>query len=250
MNTVRRHYEFQGEWLTLHDIANRVGMSRGTLYHRVVRRRMRLDDALSKPLTPKKHLNPAGPPSRVFQFRGELRTVREIAAILGVDRTTVYRRLSGDRILDGAELTDPHASAQDFPDRYRKITFRGETRTIAGWARKTGLHPETIRHRLKAGWPVKYAITIPPYVGGFDTITYQGRTMTIPAWAKEVGLSPYTLRARLDKYGWNVERALFEAASTALTKRKNTGGLSRTLPLPKGTGGGRLVRHLHGEMTP
>ncbi len=41
------------------------------------------------------------------------------------------------------------------------LTFEGETLHIAGWARKVGLKRTTLEHRLKKGWAVRDALTVP-----------------------------------------------------------------------------------------
>lgn len=41
------------------------------------------------------------------------------------------------------------------------LTYAGETLPIAAWGRKTGLGRSTIQHRLKAGWGVEKALTVP-----------------------------------------------------------------------------------------
>jgi hypothetical protein len=38
------------------------------------------------------------------------------------------------------------------------VTYNNETLTVAQWARKLGLRPGTIRHRLKAGWDTNQAL--------------------------------------------------------------------------------------------
>lgn len=39
--------------------------------------------------------------------------------------------------------------------RSQRLTFGGHTGTVAEWSERTGLHPETIRGRLKRGLPVE-----------------------------------------------------------------------------------------------
>jgi DNA-binding Lrp family transcriptional regulator len=200
----QRHFKFEGQFLTLSQIGKRTGMSAATLSYRIHTKGMSLEQALASA----RHQHHEGRPPRLYLFRGKALSIADIADMTGLSISAVYRRRFGDRILERGELKDPNASYQDAPSHARLLTFRGRTNTIAGWAKERGIHKETLRHRLLRGWPVKYALTIPPHVGGFDTITHDGKTMTIGAWAKEVGLSPYTLRARLDRYGWDVARAL------------------------------------------
>lgn len=43
-----------------------------------------------------------------------------------------------------------------------RITFRGETKHLAQWAREVGIHKDTLQSRLrKQGWSVKRALTTP-----------------------------------------------------------------------------------------
>ena len=44
-----------------------------------------------------------------------------------------------------------------------KLTFKGETRCTAEWARRAGLQPATLWRRLKHGWSVERALTEPPH---------------------------------------------------------------------------------------
>lgn len=41
------------------------------------------------------------------------------------------------------------------------LTSRGETRTMPQWARSLGIHPESVRMRLKSGWSVDDAVRRP-----------------------------------------------------------------------------------------
>ncbi len=43
-----------------------------------------------------------------------------------------------------------------------RLSFNGETLSIAEWARRTGLSRDAIRQRLSAGWPVDRALTEGP----------------------------------------------------------------------------------------
>lgn len=51
----------------------------------------------------------------------------------------------------------------------RRITYRGETLTIGGWADRLGMSEWTLRHRLRAGWPVEEALGTPARVAGART---------------------------------------------------------------------------------
>lgn len=46
--------------------------------------------------------------------------------------------------------------------RNHLLTFRGETHSIAEWGEITGISRRTIRTRLRIGWSVEDALTLPP----------------------------------------------------------------------------------------
>lgn len=202
-----------------------------------------------------------------LEYLGELLTLQEIVGRTGLSVSQVQRRRIGDRVMDDAEYAA--MPAPEHP-RAKRIFFRGQSLTLPEWAKVTGIPYYTLYARIhRYRWPVKQALTVPLNVGGFDTITFRGETKTVSEWASIFGIPTDALRLRLTRYRWPVERALLEPVTTLEqrnTLRRNrriirtiaasfrtpdhTGGSSRTLRLPKGTGGGRLVRHLHGEMTP
>jgi hypothetical protein len=43
----------------------------------------------------------------------------------------------------------------------RPITFKGRTQTLTQWAGEAGLSSEALAHRLKSGWPMGDALSIP-----------------------------------------------------------------------------------------
>lgn len=157
--TGHNRFLFQGQWLPLHVIAQRVGMKPGTLHFRVHRKGMTLDEAIAKPITPKHLLTPEGPKPKLYEFRGERLSVKEIAARTGLSVDTIYARRSGDRVLDGDELKDPFP---DLPPGSKPIRFRGRTHSIADWARLAGIPKHVLYQRIEAGWPIKRALTEPP----------------------------------------------------------------------------------------
>ncbi len=53
----------------------------------------------------------------------------------------------------------------------RLLTFNGETMTISGWSRRTGLGRFTIAQRLDRGWTVERALSAPPKMGRSSKLT-------------------------------------------------------------------------------
>lgn len=54
------------------------------------------------------------------------------------------------------------ATAKQQRDNQRscyRVTFNGRTDNITNWARSIGIHPDTLKHRIVAGWPLSLALT-------------------------------------------------------------------------------------------
>jgi hypothetical protein len=47
----------------------------------------------------------------------------------------------------------------------RRLTYKGITKTLAQWSRALGGSPELVGLRLKQGWPIDDALTLPPNRG-------------------------------------------------------------------------------------
>jgi len=217
-------YPYKGAYMTARAIARHAGIKPRTLYHRLASG-MSITDAISGPA--KKHGGMIGPKAKLYEFRGEHLTAYQIADILGCHVQTVYKRRSGNRVLDGEELA---ATLPEFPSNARLITYKGKTDTLTAWARKYRLGPNVIRGRLERGWPIERALRT-KVLGGSDTLTFNGKTHSFGVWSKkaEIGISPQTLRHRIEHLGWSVERALTEPVRET-DQTYSFAGKSRTLP--------------------
>lgn len=94
----------------------------------------------------------------------------------------------------------------------RYIEYNGERKTIAEWARISGIDRSILRGRIDRGWSMEKAMSTPSgsIWSNRKKITFNGKTHTIPEWAKIIGINGCTLRDRLTRRGWSVERALTE----------------------------------------
>ena len=48
-------------------------------------------------------------------------------------------------------------------------------------------------------------------------VTYNGKTQSIAQWAEELGINRVTLQARINRYGWDIEKAM----TTKDTRKRN-----------------------------
>jgi len=85
------------------------------------------------------------------------------------------------------------------------LTYNGETKTMAEWARQVGMNRKVLDRRLRLGWTIEEALTAP--VRNNRWLTYAGETLTLTDWARKVGLRRNCLEGRLQR-GWSPEEAL------------------------------------------
>lgn len=110
------------------------------------------------------------------------------------------------------------------------LEYRGIRKTIAEWARETGLSYETIRSRLNHGWSVERALTALIQKKGngrksqrnSTAVTqlpeFGGARRSLTEWSQETGIPLETLRTRI-KMGWPLQRALTEPVQAKRRRR-------------------------------
>ena len=90
-----------------------------------------------------------------------------------------------------------------------RLTYRGQTKALVEWCSILNLDWDRVWLRLKIGWTVEDAFTIPR--GGrrkvSKMLTYQGVTLNIADWSRRLGVKSISLSKRLEM-GWSVERTL------------------------------------------
>lgn len=93
---------------------------------------------------------------QVFEYKGEMHTLKEWAELLNIDYNTLYMRLYRYKIT--------FAEAVEFvrvwnPDKIMTITANGETLTVREWAERLGVKPKTIYARIQRGYTPEQAVT-------------------------------------------------------------------------------------------
>lgn len=228
-----KRYLYEGQQLTIAEIAARTGLSVTTIQNRRCGVRVMSTEEVRA-----MEREPGFP--HFLNVGGKHKSIAELARQYGIKEQTIYCRLRKGW---------PLAAALTFkPVRHQHtITHDGRTQTLSAWARETGIEYHTLRNRLREGWPTPAALTIKP-VPPKHTLTYGGRTQSLSAWAKQFNLDPTTLKQRIDELGWPIERALNEPTHNRgqRTRRHiNTGGQSRTSPHTPRTGPVSENRDLH-----
>ena len=91
------------------------------------------------------------------------------------------------------------------------VEIDGKTKPLIEWAEEFGLHPSTLKSRLKRGWTSMEEISKPLVDTKHTTskyITFNGKTLDQAGWAREIGITPTTLGRRLKNPNWTLEMTL------------------------------------------
>ena len=84
--------------------------------------------------------------SRLYTYKGKTQCMRDWAKELGLDPSTVRKRL-----LKGLPLEKALSSASYL--RRKKLTLRGRTQDLMDWSRELGIKENTLWGRVVKGWP-------------------------------------------------------------------------------------------------
>ncbi len=82
--------------------------------------------------------------------------------------------------------------------RSRMLTHDGITMTVSAWARRTGIDVGTIQFRLRSGWTVEEALTIPVRSLESRTLSHNGLTLTLKEWSARLSVPYHTLYSRIN----------------------------------------------------
>lgn len=89
--------------------------------------------------------------NRMLTFKEQRKTIWEWSEITGIGVQVIATRIKKN--WDAERILTTPVEAK-FSHAGRVITFNGETRTGAGWARVTGIPQPTISWRLNRNWPI------------------------------------------------------------------------------------------------
>ena len=90
----------------------------------------------------------------------------------------------------------------------RKITYKGETKTLSQWAREYNINIVTLSDRLKAGLSIDEALNKPVFKGGGKLLfTLNNEIKLLSEWCKMFNINYYTAWKKI-KNGKSIEEAL------------------------------------------
>lgn len=139
----------------------------------------------------------------------------------GEDGYTIDRILTDGNYEPGNIKLSTRAEQARHTRQNRMITYKGETKCLADWAKSTGISVAVLRTRLKFNWTLERLFD--PKVRESNRnklIAYNGREQNLTSWSKELHIGMTTLQRRLS-HGWSVERS-FETPVDSHHRRKSS----------------------------
>lgn len=176
--------------------AREIGLLRQTLDNRLAK-----GFTVAEALTTPKHVRRA----TAVEVDGELVSPTELARRAGLSGRTVRRRVRQG--WPKVDVTSPPRQPPPPPPGSALLTHQGRTQSKSAWARELGISRQTLHERLKAGFTVEQALTMPKGVQRRTGVEVGGQRVTRYEAAKLAGISRSALSERL-RAGMPLEEAL------------------------------------------
>lgn len=144
---------FKGKTMYVDEWAKELNIAENTLRGRLSNAKWTLEESLTKGFYGK------SAQEEKITFKGETKYLSEWAAEIGLSASGLYQRLHSYGWSVEKALTTINKKGRTTSN---KVTFNGNTLTLAEWSEKTGIPQMTIYHRLyKYGWSEEEALTKP-----------------------------------------------------------------------------------------
>lgn len=159
-----------------------------------------------------------------FTYKGVTRTIREWSERTGIPYQVMYARIKcgmdAERVMHKG-----HLDGYQHTDR-KTLTHGGITDTYEGWAKRLGVVPFTIMHRMKQYNGNLSLVLVPNKKHDGTVYEYGGKRMNLCQWAKHLGLDKTTVYDRM-RCGMPIEKVL---SRKRLMRRYKFNGMEKTIP--------------------
>lgn len=147
-----RVIEYRGEKHTVMEWSRKTGVKESVIRSRIDKYGCTIGQALG-------YEEYDGSPDHIIEYNGERHNITEWAYITGINKGTISSRLRyGYSVGQALGFEEYKRKA---PPKY--ITYNGETHSLTGWERITGVNRKVISSRLNRGLNVAQALGIEPY---------------------------------------------------------------------------------------
>lgn len=158
-----------------------------------------------------RHFHGCIKPARLYEYNGQKKTLAEWSDQYRCSQTSIKRRFVGHGTPE--PFTKKELLAKNPPPKkYKSITWNGQTKTTAEWAREMGCSLHAMRCRiLRHGTPEARHIVQPPTEMSDSSDSsddpranlygFEGEWKTISEWAAEYGLTKKQCRRNFTLYG-------------------------------------------------
>ena len=147
-----RVIEYRGEKHTVMEWSRKTGVKESVIRSRIDKYGCTIGQALG-------YEEYDGSPDHIIEYNGERHNITEWAYITGINKGTISSRLRyGYSVGQALGFEEYKRKA---PPKY--ITYNGETHSLTGWERITGVNRKVISSRLNRGLSVAQALGIKPY---------------------------------------------------------------------------------------
>lgn len=151
---VNRYLTLDGVTKTKTQWSEEYGMSPQVLAYRIDQAGMSMAEALSAPVEN----------NHFVTYNGETKSLAEWVKIIDIPYHTLKARINTLHWPIEKAFETPVMSKQGSGNK-KEITYNGETLSKVEWSERTGISAEVISNRLRKGWTIEDALTIPvrPY---------------------------------------------------------------------------------------
>lgn len=110
----------------------------------------------------RKRRRAGGAPRRLLMARGEALCATEWGKRVNLHPEVITSRIKRGWGVEQAIFTPPNGKPRHNLHSSKPLTFNGETKHLAAWARQVGITPCSFAKRLRLGWSLEKAITTKP----------------------------------------------------------------------------------------
>lgn len=136
----------------------------------------------------------------VIIANGRSLTLAEWSRETGIQESTMARRLHG--------LGWAPEHVVGTPPRHSHVMIDGEVLRIKEAAAKLGIDAGLLEGRIKSGWDIERAASLPRYPNRQHRVEWRGESLTIWEWSQRLGINYRTLRARILHRGMPIDEAM------------------------------------------